>query len=269
MAEIINLYIDDSGTRHPDKKSCPLGSHQYDWFGLGGVMIKESDEQVARDRIFEFKALWPQIGSSPLHSVEIRHKQANFKWLNSISTDERERFMNDLAALLVDLPVLGIACVIDRPSYDRRYKEQYGRQRWALCKTAFSILIERASKHAINSDCKLRVMAEKCSKKEDRKLKSYYEDIKTSGQPFDTKNSARYTPLESNDFSDVLHEFRVKEKSSPLMQIADIYLWPMCIGGYDANNRSFTLLQDRSKLIDSIYPDLSDSMGVKYFCFDK
>jgi hypothetical protein len=45
-------------------------------------------------------------------------------------------------------PFLGFACVIDRPGYNARYREKYGREQWSLCKTAFSELVERAAKYA-------------------------------------------------------------------------------------------------------------------------
>ena len=47
MSEIINFYIDDSGTRHPDKKSGRRPAHGYDYFSLGGVLVNEKDEEQA------------------------------------------------------------------------------------------------------------------------------------------------------------------------------------------------------------------------------
>jgi hypothetical protein len=48
-------------------------------------------------------------------------------------------------------PALGLACVIDRPDYNHRYKEKYADERWSLCKTAFTIAVERASDIACGS----------------------------------------------------------------------------------------------------------------------
>src|SRR3990172_3378290 len=99
MPNVLNFYIDDSGTRHPDRH--PGHSDHNDWFALGGVLIRESDEGDPR----------------------IRH----------------ERFCHELERVLLPIHVLGLACVIDRPGYNARYEEKYGRMRWSLCKSAFSI----------------------------------------------------------------------------------------------------------------------------------
>lgn len=36
-----------------------------------------------------------------------------------------------------------------------------------------------------------------------------------------------------------LPEFAPKMKTSPMAQFADFYLWPICMGGYNAENRSY------------------------------
>ena len=64
-----------------------------------------------------------------------------------------------------------------------------------------------------------------------------------------------------------MYEFRPKKGDSPLIQIADLYLWPMCIGGYDRMNRPYRELMDRGKLIDAVCDD-SATQGIKYFCFE-
>lgn len=52
--------------------------------------------------------------------------------------------------LMRDAPVIGLACVIDWPGYNKRYAEKYAENRWMLCKTAFSVVVERAAKFAIS-----------------------------------------------------------------------------------------------------------------------
>jgi hypothetical protein len=42
-----------------------------------------------------------------------------------------------------------------------------GRHRWSLCKSAFTISVERAGKYARSLNCRLRVLSERCNKKED------------------------------------------------------------------------------------------------------
>jgi hypothetical protein len=61
--------------------------------------------------------------------------------------------------------------------------------------TLGAISVERAAKYARSLDCRLRVLPERCNKKEDRVLKAYYNDLKVSGQPFDATRSEKYRPL--------------------------------------------------------------------------
>ena len=269
MHSIINLYVDDSGSRHPDHVNSNASSHGYDWFSLGGVLIRNEDEVAARALITAFKSRWPQIGESPLHSVEIRHKTGNFRWMLSLDKGQHDAFFNGLDGLVAALPVTGIACVIDRPGYNDRYRTIYGRQRWSLCKTAFNILVERATKYALEHGGKLRILQERCSRKEDSILRTYYQSLKDNGHPFDTTNAMRYSPLSAEDYRNVLYEFKLKYKSSPLVQIADLFLWPMSIGGYHGENKPYRWLVSNGKLIDCTIPDEAiQTMGIKYSCFD-
>ena len=147
---------------------------------------------------------------------------------------DKDIFYEDLYQLLKEIPVTGLACVIDRPGYNARYREKYGRQRWSLCKSAFTISVERAAKYARSHDCRLRVLPERCNKTEDRVLKGYYNDLKVTGPPFDPntrKNTGLFAPEE---FKQTLLEFVPKMKTSPMAQFADLYLWPICMGGYNA-----------------------------------
>jgi hypothetical protein len=265
MPAVLNFYVDDSGTRHPDKH--PGQSDHADWFALGGVLIPESDEGNPRMRHERFCGRWGI--KYPLHSYEIRHNSGNFQWLRQLPERERIRFFRQLERLLLPIPVLGLACVIDRPGYNARYKPLYGRNRWALCKSAFSIILERAAKYAIQEKMKLRVMPERCSKIDDERLQSYYEDLRQSGPPFASGTSNRYAPLSADQLRDTLYEFKMKSKTSPMIQIADLYLWPMCQGGYDATYDSYEKLRSHSRLMDSVcHPEEVEARGVKYYCFD-
>jgi hypothetical protein len=265
VAEQLNLYIDDSGTRHPDKH--PGHSHQNDWFALGGVLIPQRDEGAPRMAHERFCEHWGI--TYPLHSYEIRHSAGNFQWLARISEKERTRFFRQLERLLLHIPVIGLACVIDRPGYNARYRALYGRNRWSLCKSAFSILVERAAKYAKSKKLKLRVMPEKCSKTDDAKLAEYYESLRVSGPPFAAGTSNKYAPLSAADMAQTLYEFRLKSKTSPLIQIADLYLWPMCQGGYDATYDPYRKLHSHNLLMDCVCdPAEVEALGVKYYCFE-
>ena len=107
----------------------------------------------------------------------------------------------------------GLACVIDRPGYNARYLEKYGRQRWSLCKSAFTIAVERAAKYARSIDCRLRVCHERCNKTEDGMLKGYYEELKRDGPPFDTSRSEKYRPLTGAEFRETLYELQTENEN--------------------------------------------------------
>ena len=54
-----------------------------------------------------------------------------------------------------------------------------------------------------------------------------------------------------------------------MAQFADLYLWPICMGGYNANNRPYNRLKEDGKLIECIVPDEDWPMlATKYYCFD-
>jgi hypothetical protein len=214
----------------------------------------------------QFRERWPEIGDSPLHSDEIRSKKNRFRWLKD--DDERcQGFLEDLEGVLVTMPILGIACVIDRPGYHRRYDEQYGTQKWSLCRTAFNICVERAAKYAGAHECRLNVFVERSDKKTDRAVAGYFQELKVAGQPFDHANSSRYAPMSSSDFSDVLYDFKLKTKQSRMLQIADLYLYPMCRGGYDETYRPYASLRSSRRLIDA-HVDDRIGRGIKYYCFE-
>lgn len=266
MSAVMNFYMDDSGSRNPDHKLKQV-PHGRDWFSLGGVLIKEVDEPLARKQIADFCNSWNI--AVPLHSVDIRHKARSFSWLAKLEKEELDRFYSELETLLVGLPVIGIACVIDRPGYNHRYLEKYGKQRWMLCKTAFAVAVERAAKYAKREGYRLRVLPERCSRADDAKLKKYYDSLREDGQPFSKNSSSKYQPLSPNDFKVTLYDFKTKYKSSLLTQVADLYLWPMCMGGYHPENRPYQTLKLSRKLIDSYY-DAEDieACGIKYSCFE-
>jgi hypothetical protein len=92
-----NFYIDDSGTRRPDRNPKPT-SFGGDWFALGGVIVASEAEAQARDLHAAFCARW-EI-DYPLHSVRIRHRSDKFAWVGQLSSGDQSRFYADLDALI-------------------------------------------------------------------------------------------------------------------------------------------------------------------------
>jgi hypothetical protein len=266
MPRILNFYMDDSGTRRPNRKPLAFRPEAPDFFALGGVLVNEEDEGPIRAAYDELCSKWSI--TYPLHSAEIRHSSDNFAWLKR-DGDEYRRFMRDLTGLLTRISVIGIACVIDRPGYDSRYRAQYGRQQWQLCKTAFCIAVERAAKYAVADRRKLRVMPERSSKDDDERLRKYFQDMRTAGLPFDSASSASYHPLAAEALSSTLYELRFKRKSSPLVQVADLYLWPMARGGYDPTYKPYVMLVEAGRLIEQNTPETEHATrATKYSCFE-
>lgn len=267
MPDIINFYVDDSGTRRPNKRNGRAPAHGYDWFAIGGVLIKEEDEEPARNMHNAFCQRWGI--ESPLHSVEIRGVKDNFAWIGSLSKQDNKNFYEELYCLLRDAPVIGLACVIDRPGYRDRYNERYGNQPWMLCKTAFSISVERAAKYAMDLNRKLRIFVERCNKAEDKWILGYYNDMKKNGMPFNKETSSKYNPAQTAELSNILYDLKFKQKTSPMIQIADLFLWPISIGGYHKGNRTYKRLMEDGKLVECVLPEGAvHTRGTKYSCFD-
>jgi len=265
MARVMNFYMDDSGTRKPDRAAMTFDPARPNHFALGGVLILEEEEAEARAAYDELRAQWSI--TYPLHSVAMRHAAGDFCWLRRDSP-EYEPFMRDLTRMLTKMPVTGLACVIDRPGHDARYRPIYGRNQWQLCKTAFSIVVERAAKHARLAGCKLRVLPERSCRDDERRLEAYYEDLRTQGLPFDPANSKHYAPLGEAEFSETLVELRFKAKSSPMVQIADLYLWPIAMERYGRAGRPYEAFRESVRLIECyLHPEQIAARGSKYSCF--
>lgn len=268
MTDVMTLYLDDSGTRNPDRNPRDdLPAHGHDWFGLGGIMVRDADQGSVEDAHRALCEKWNI--TYPLHSCEIRARIDSFHWLAKLKRKKLEAFWHDVGQLVTSAPITAIACVVDRPGYNARYLTEYGRKRWTLCKTAFNVVVERAAKWARRHNCRLRVCVERSDPGTDSRVQGYYEALRDTGQPFDKERSGKYSPLAPDDFAETLYEFRKKDKTSALMQIADIALWPMCIGGYDDKNKSFCAMQAAGTLINCrLREDEVGLEGIKYSCWD-
>jgi len=263
----LHLYIDDSGSRDPDHNPVLDRRDRLDYFALGGVLVNEEDVDALLTQHRTFCDAHDI--TYPLHSHAIRGGRGDFGWLKR--PEAAQEFLTDLQDFLLDLPVVGIAAVIDRPGYVLRYREKYAERLWLMCKTAYSILIERAAKYADSQGRVLRVFFEETGKHEDRALISYAKDLKRDGMPFDGSNSAAYGSLAAEDFRRiVMGDPKRKTKATPMMQIADLYLYPMAKGGYDPTYRPYVKLMDNGKLIDALLKaEDRPTLGIKYSCFNE
>ena len=267
MQRETHFYVDDSGARDPNRTRAP-DSREPDWFGLGGVLIDADRTEDAKHLISEFRQRWPQMQDEPFRSYDIRNRTDRFLWLKSVGATQQSAFLQGLTDLIGALPIHVLACVVDRPGYNKLYLPTYGARRWRLCRTAFTIAVERAAKVAIHRDSRLRVYVERSDKVTEAHFKGYYEDMRTQGPPFNVANSEKYRPLGADVLRKTLFEFRVKTKSSALMQFADLVLWPVCKGGYDRDHRALAALRDAGKLLDVHCNEENGLLGCKYSCFE-
>lgn len=268
MRKKFHLYFDDTGSRDPDHTPHIIGGRKdkMDCFGLGGVLIREEDIDLIFKSHKAFCAQW-EI-DYPLHSTKIRGGQGKFGWLRK--PDNAASFLPALEAWLLSLPIISIACAVHRPGYVERYKNEYQERLWFMCKTAYSILIERAAKYAEREGRKLEVYFEQAGKKEDRDILAYTKELKQEGAPFASATSDGYEPFGAEDFRRiVLGEPRQRTKKTPMVQIADLVLYPIAKGRYDPTYRPYLKLMEGGKLIDCLIAEEDRAtLGIKYSCFD-
>ncbi len=257
------LFIDESGSPKPNPKDTAP------YFALGGILVKRVDEAVIEQAVADFKQRWNISLDTPLHGSEIRSKKRKFAWLGKLSEQEKENFMVDLTITITSLPIILHACVVSRPGYHNRFLDQYGDDTWEMMKSAFSILIERSVKYVGDRDESIMIYYEEAGKREDRLLKQYFNEIRESGHPFDRANASKYSPLSGEQISKCLRGIEGKKKSNPILQIADLCLYPVARGKDRPGDKAYLALKEKSLLIDSqLSSEEIKSRGIKYYCFD-
>lgn len=259
---ILHFYLDDSGTRKMDRN--PERMANPGWFAIGGVLVWDEDKDDLKQKQQVFCEKWGV--NKPLHSVDIRHKKGQFYWLAKAPGTKIQRFFRDLEDLMTGGQLMVHGCVIDRLGYWNRYGEKYEKDRWDLCKTAFHIAVERAAKIARYHGAILKVHVERCSKKDDQRIRNYFNDMKHSGMPFDQSNSAMYQPLLPDELRLLLDEIDFKPKENRITQIADLALYPICRAAFQPDYPPYLALKNAGKLADTRYPP---HWGIKYSCFDR
>ncbi len=257
------LFIDESGSPKPNPRD------QTPYFAVGGILVHRSDEMVIEALLSEFKMRWNINPDTPLHGNEIRSRKKHFSWLGECSESEQERFMEDLTATIISCPVLVHACVVSRVGYINRYLDTYGEKTWEMMKSAFSILIERAAKFANTRNGTVMIYFEKAGKKEDGLIKKYFQELRSDGLPFNAATSSRYSPMNSSQLSSLLRGIEGKPKSNPMLQLADLCLYPVARSKSEPNNRAFSAMMEANLIVDCcLEPSQVESLGVKYYCFD-
>jgi hypothetical protein len=235
-APLIYLYLDDSGSRKPDRGITAKAS-PYDYFAIGSFMVDAENDEPLKACVTSFLVDWSIQGA--LHSTAIRNHRRNFAWLGEADRDRCVAFYSALSSLILSLPITIVGCVIDRNGYNLRYRDLYGDHRWRLCKTAFSITAERAARFAVNRGRRLKIICEMSGGAEDLTIRNYYRNLRTQGMPFSSEGSAKYHPMSVAELRAAIIDLEFKNKESRGLQIADLVLYPIARGGYDPEYRPF------------------------------
>jgi hypothetical protein len=239
----MELYMDDSGNRLPDHKPDQGRGGVMDCFALGGILFEARNIPLILEAYSAFCGKWKI--DYPLVSNKIRTKSGSFAWVGTLSECDKADFYQDIARMIEQQPFIAIACVVHRPGYNARYDPLYGEKRWMLCKTAYGIAVERAAKFASRANLRLRVHFEQTGKREDRAFIAYQRDLKKIGMPFAADNSAKYQPMDAASFRKVLLGDPLSHtKASRFCQLADLVLYPMAMGRYNANYRPYEHLRN-------------------------
>lgn len=264
----MTFYMDETGNRLPDRKSDKSRDGR-DWFAFGGILINQEDEVAAKNAR---DAAAAELGVRvPFHITDMLAPAKGFRWLKRRRKSEQEAFWSRYRELLTSLPVVGFACVIDRPRYVARgYLEKHGNDRWLLCRSAFDIAVERAAKYARMRDKKLRVIFEG-DVGYNSIVEGYFERLKNEGLEFDEANSEKYKPLTQADFAATLTTIENRAKSNRLLQMADSYIYAIARSRYERRWWLYEALRDAQKISDFALDgdaDLIREMGIKAYCFD-
>jgi hypothetical protein len=267
-APILHLYVDESGSRHPDKAGT-IAKHGNDWFSMGGILVNQEDVETAKTKVRNFTKGWPQI-RSPLHFTDMRANKQGFAWLGNLNQSSLDKFWSGYRTFLASLPVIGTGCIIDRPGYlARGYGKREGDAKWLLCRSAFDILLERSAKFAKSKGRRLKVYYEMADPTTNQRVESYYSNLKNNGLQFDTKNSAKYSPMTPEDFNFTLLDIEGKDKKNTLMQVADSYVYAISRGAYQSDFDVYRRIAQSGKLITSQVPGAQAALlGIKNYCFE-
>ncbi|MDE3808843.1 DUF3800 domain-containing protein [Sinorhizobium meliloti] len=259
------LYLDESGSRHPDKNSgLPARS---DWFALGGYLVRQEDKSEVRERRQAIADKWAV--TVPFHITDMINERGKFSWLGRRTQRERDEFWSEYREFLATIPVVGIACVIDRAGYAARGYAKKHEDRWLLCRSAFDIVVERSAKFAISRERTLNIVFES-NVAMNSVVEGYFENLRKNGLEFDGGNSGKYAPLLQEQFERTLTSIENRPKNNKLLQVADSYVYAIARRAYDRKFDIYRRLVDDNRIIDCLLSkDEANALGVKYYCFDR
>jgi hypothetical protein len=256
------IYIDDIGSGKPGLRG------DFPMFGLGGFLVKRQNEVTVVEALRNFKNSWNIKQNIPLHGSEIRSRKERYRWLRD---DDREckRFKAELLDMILALPIVVHGCIVDRVGYFNRYHGKYSRKPWDMRKSAALIVLERSVKFVkLQGGESLTAVFELCGKAEDDIFRECHRQLRELGNPFDSSNSAKYSPADVEDLSRILCPTAYAYgKENELLQIADACLFPLATSRNGKQNSAFNGFKISKLLVDELVSDPS-VLGAKFYCFD-
>ncbi|MEP9373287.1 DUF3800 domain-containing protein [Mesorhizobium sp. KR1-2] len=261
----LTFFMDDFGTRTMCKPgdALPMEAHIFS-FGLGGIIVPSEAVQALSDATIKFCKRWDV---PELHGNKIRSGKGKFSFLKK-DENRKNRFFEELEALIIDERITAHACVICRPGYRDRYYEKHTEgSRWQMSRTAFDIAVERAAKYARLVGRKLSVAYERTGATEDRLIENYFEGLLKNGTGFDSTNSSKHRPLTKDELTETLLTIWPDGKSNPMLQLADLVLHPLGHRPTGLKNRAHDRMSEAGQIID-LRSNGDETIAVKYSCYD-
>jgi hypothetical protein len=224
-------------------------------------------EQVCKDRRQAFADKWRV--TAPFHMTDLLGNYKKFAWLGRIPEKSRHKFWGEYKTLLATMPAIGLSCIIDRPGYVARGYLIDNPDRWLLCRSAFDISVERATKIARKDGRKLNVIFEQDAGI-NQIIVGYFESLKQNGLGLDEERSDKYGPLAQTELAAILSGIEYKPKSNSMLQLAYSYLYAMARHPYDKKFDVYCRLRDARKTANTcLENDDIASMGIKHYCFEQ
>lgn len=205
------LYIDECGDQNLSnfEATFPI-------FTLCGILVREDKDIWIRNEINKLKMdIWGRTDII-FHSRDIRKCQKGFEVLFDLSL--KKKFYEGLNSILCQQGVYVIvSCSILKEPYIRHYgkmNDVYGQSlSFLLERTVFCLDSQN------DSDIEVETIVEMRGKKEDRRLRDYYNQMISTGTYW----------VESERFKNYLKDFRFIPKKANFvgLQVADLVAYPV------------------------------------------
>jgi hypothetical protein len=203
-----HLFLDESGNH-----SLTAFEPAYPVFVLGGVIIADADLHSVDEAVRAFKRDSFGDDNIVLHTADIARNRRGFEPL--ANGPRRVRFNNQLNALLRSLPLVVVACAIDKPALIDRYGD-LAVDPYSLC---LGIIAERFCFALGEAGATGDITAESRSRRLDRELVIAWDLLRLNG--------TRYVRPATIARRIVSFGFRGKAEGIAGLELADLVVSPL------------------------------------------